>query len=987
MTREPDSLGVTLPSAHGRSLASLAETMGEAARDDALPSGPDAALDKQLVKQALFPRRAAPARIGRFTVLGLVGRGGMGIVYACHDELLDRKVAVKVLHSEGRRHHANARLQREAQALARLNHPNVVAVHDVGVVGERVYLAMEFIDGQTLAAWLKTHKPRWREVLRVILAAGDGLAAAHDKGLIHRDIKPDNIMIGADGRVRLMDFGLAHADSEADPTTPRRPTQGALAIELTRTGALMGTPAYMAAEQFLGDPTDARSDQFSLCATAWEALYGRPAHAGDTLLPLASNVTSGTRTPPPAGTEVPTWLRRVLERGLHHRPDQRYPDTRALLAALRADPTRRRWIAGAVAGTSLAVLAGLGVQTTLARQAVAACEAEGAAISTDWNATTRADLERSFLATGKAHAPTTLARTLPWFDRWATNWSAAAVTTCRAHTIARTWDDDLHLRASDCLAEARGNFSALLHELTHADASALARATSAAASLPGVDPCTLPDALRQRPMMLPDQHDAVLAVRDQLARAASLEAAGNYKEGLAVAAAAVVPARATAWAPVIAQAELRLASLGERTGNYPDAEAGLLRALAAAGAAHSPTLALQAATDLLYLVGYRSSRPAEGKVWAQSVQLQLDLLPGEHPLARADLQNHLATVEYVAGNYSESARLYSEALALREAALGPDHPRIADSLNNLAGARFAQGEHLAAIDLYRRALALLEYTLGPEHPQVATTLSNLALVHQSTGEYAEAIRLLTRAIAIRDDALGPGHPQQAAGLDNLALVHHAMGNHAEAARLFVQALAIHERTQGPDHPQVADCLHNLATVRHATGDLDDATRLLTRALAIYDRLQDGDHPMMATSLAALAQIHHERQQYADALRLYTRALAIFTASLGPDHPNVAHILHGLGMTHLAMRRPDLAIPLLERALSLRSASSVQAEELAESRFSLARALVTPSATAPADPARTRRARELAELALTAYTASPGSQRERAAVADWLAAHP
>ncbi len=949
------------------------------------PRVADDALAKQLVKRALFPQRATPVQIGRFTVLGLIGRGGMGIVYACYDDLLDRKVAVKVLHSEGRRLHANSRLQREAQALAKLSHPNVVAVHDVGVVDDRVYLAMEFVDGKTLGAWRDATRPHWREVLRVILAAGDGLAAAHEKGLIHRDIKPDNIMIDADGRVRVMDFGLAHANDE---TTGRRPAlsggvrrgHDALATELTRTGALMGTPAYMASEQFLGEPTDARSDQFSLCATAWEALYDQPAHAGDTLLPLASNVTSGTRTPPPAGTKVPGWLRRVLERGLSVHADDRYPDTRALLAALRADPTRRRLVAVTIAGTSLAALAALAIHTAVQQRAVAACIAEGATIDDDWNDTTRTTLEHAFLATRKPHAATTFARTLPWFDRWADTWRAAATTGCRAHTIDHSWDADLHLRAQDCLAEARGNFSALVQELAHADDTALARATSAAASLPGVDACTHPDTLRQRPMMLPTQQDAVLVVRAQLAHAASLEAAGNYKDGHLAASAAASPARATGFAPVIAQAELRLASLAERTGEYAEAEAGLLRALKAAGEARSPTLALQAASDLTYVVGYRSSRPAEGKVWAQSVQLQLALLPGDHPLELADLRNNLATVEYVGGNYSESVRLYTEALALREGALGSEHPRVGDSLSNLAGATFAQGANAEAIALYLRSLALTEQALGPEHPQVATTLSNLALVYQSTGEYTEAIRLLTRALAIREDALGKDHPHQAAALSNLALVHHAMGNNPEAARLFIKALAIHEAALGPNHPQVADCLHNLATVYFATGDLEASARLLHRAVNIYDQLQVSDHPMIATSLAALAQIHHTRGQYDDALRLYTRALTIVEASLGPDHPSTAHILNGLGMTHLMMGHPELAIPLLERALTLRQAGSVQREELAESRFALARALVSAPGQAP-------RARELAEQALADYTPAVGSQHERSAVAAWLTAHP
>ncbi len=939
-----------------------------------LPREPSDPLDKQLVKRALFPRRADPVQIGRFTVLAMIGRGAMGVVYACYDDLLDRKVAVKLLNSEITREHPTASLQREAQALAKLNHPNVVAVHDVGALGERVYLAMEFVDGQTLGAWLKAAPRGWREVLRVILAAGEGLAAAHEKGLIHRDIKPDNIMVGADGRVRVMDFGLAHADDRPDPGSRERQLArgpGALADEL------MGTPAYMASEQFLGGSIDARADQFSLCATAWEALYGQPPFAGDSLLPLASNVTTGTLTAPPAGSKVPAWLRRVLERGLRPRPEDRYADTRALLQALRADPTPRRWRAGIATGALVATLAGYGGYAAVQQQAVAACAAEGATIEADWNVDTRAAIERAFLATGKAYAPTTFARTVPWFDRWAQSWQGAATLACHAHTIDHSWDDDLRLRAEDCLAEARGNFGALVRELGDADDAALARATSAAAGLASVAACTRPDALRQRPMILPGQQGEVLAVRARLAQAASLEAASRYKEGLEAARDALAAARATGWAPVIAQAELRFSSLVDRSGDYAEAEASLLRALAAAGAAQSPGLALSAASELVYLVGYRLSRHAEGKVWAESVQLQLALLPGEHPLERADLDNNRAAVEYITGNYDESARLYAAALELREGALGQDHPRIADSLNNLGGALYAKGDYDEAARLYTRALALAETALGQGHPQVAMTLGNLALVHQSTGAYTEAIRLLTRANAIRAAALGEDHPQMASGFSNLALVHEAMGDNEQAAALFLRALALHEKALGKDHPQVADALHNLATVRFATGDLDDAVGLLNRALTIYEKVEK-DHPSAASSLAALAEIHHVRGQDSEALRLYTRALTMLETSLGPDHPNVAHVLTGTGQTYTSMGRSAEAIPLLERAVKIRSDASVQAEELADSRFALARALATTDA---------RRARELAGQAEQAFAAAVGTAREKAEVSAWLATQP
>jgi len=977
MSGEFDSLDATLAApGQGRAAQTGQVELGS-------PPAPGAGtlLDKQIVKQKLFPRRAGPPRIGRFTLLAQVGRGAMGVVYACYDDLLDRKVAVKLLGhaAPGDPDGAQVRLLREAQALARLDHPNVVAVHDVGTFEDRVYLAMEFVDGQTFHAWLTAAPRPWREVLAVILAAGEGLAAAHAKGLVHRDIKPDNIMVGADGRVRLMDFGLARADvpTVRPAAVPRG--AGLSSVALTRTGAVMGTPAFMAPEQFLGESNDARSDQFALCATAWEALFGQRPFAGEDLHTLMASVIAGALTPPPR-TRVPPWLRRVLERGLARDPAARFPDLPALLRALRADPTPRRRALAAGASLLAVTLAGVGALELAERRTIAICAAEAGVVPGDWDDAARAELERAFLATGAPHAATIFARTAPWFDRWAAAWHDAAGTACRAHRLDAGWDGELYARAADCLAEARGNFTALVGELAQADAAALTEATRAAAALAPVEVCVDPAYLRERPLMRSVQRDQIVAVRQRLARAGSLAAAGRYAEGLPVAREALGVATATGWPALVAQAELRLAGLAEDNGAYADAEAGLLRALAAARDARSARLALAGSTALVYLVGYRGSRHAEGKVWAESARTQLALLTGAHPLELADLDSNLAGVHYVAGDRAEAARLYARVLAAREAVLGPQHPRVADSLNNLAGVRFATGAIDDAAALYARSLAIYEQVLGESHPQVATTLSNLSLVHETVGAYDEAVAVLTRALAIREAAFGAEHPQVATALCNLALVREAAGSFDEATRLFVRALAIQEKVFGADHPQVGDTLHNLATVRFDTGDHAESAGLLRRALAIYERSYGENHPSTASSIAGLAQIHHVTGAHDEALRMFARALAIDERVLGADHPNIAHILIGSGETLLALGRAGEAVPPLARALALREAGRVQPEEVAEARFALARALWA------ADGDRDR-AHVLAQQAGDAYAAIASRAPDAAAVRDWLAAHP
>ena len=287
--------------------------------------------------------RPAPARreldarwIGRFAVLRKLGEGGMGAVYAAYDEQLERRVALKLLHDGD-----HARLLREAQALARLSHPHVVQIYEAGEFEGHVFVAMEYVEGPTLAAWLAAAPREVDEILEVFVQAGRGLAAAHERGLVHRDFKPGNVIVGDDGRVRVLDFGLARArESLATPrptepaAAPRTGDVGLLSSTLTRTGALVGTPAYMSPEQYAGLPIDARSDQFSFCAALYEGLYGQRPFGGETLLELSGNVIAGEVRPPPPRPDVAPAIAAAIVRGLAADPADRWPSIDELLAVL-----------------------------------------------------------------------------------------------------------------------------------------------------------------------------------------------------------------------------------------------------------------------------------------------------------------------------------------------------------------------------------------------------------------------------------------------------------------------------------------------------------------------------------------------------------------------------------------------------------------------------------------------------------------------------
>ena len=310
--------------------------------------------------------------VGRFVIERELGRGGMGVVYAAYDPELGRKVAIKLVRPPSTARvdpsHGRARLLREAQSMAQITHPNVVAIHDVGTIGEQVFIAMEYVEGRTLTQWLSAERRTWRDIVAMFLQCGKGLAAAHAKNLAHRDFKPDNVWVGDDGRARVLDFGLARATAgsreEQKPAAARSPPPRSplpmLSARVTKSGAFLGTPPFMAPEQLNGQPGDARSDQFSFCVALYQALYGELPFEGETAAALLEQMERrGIREPSRAG-RIPSWLRRILRRGLSLAPADRYPTMDGLLAELtsaRTGPARRFLVLGAVAICGAALLA------------------------------------------------------------------------------------------------------------------------------------------------------------------------------------------------------------------------------------------------------------------------------------------------------------------------------------------------------------------------------------------------------------------------------------------------------------------------------------------------------------------------------------------------------------------------------------------------------------------------------------------------------
>ena len=333
----------------------------------------------------------APGQIvGRYQILEPLGRGAMGVVFRALDTLLQRPVALKVIRGARPSTAVKLRALREAQALAKLDHPNAVGVHDIGFFGDDVFVAMELVDGETLAEWLGRERRSWRAIRDVFLQAGRGLAAAHAAGLIHRDFKPDNVLLSGDGRrVVVTDFGLVCSiDVEGERGD----------------GEVAGTPAYMAPEQFRGGLADVRTDVFNFCACLYEALFGCSAFDGITVGERRRAVLAGEARRPPADARTPRWLARLVMRGLSRAPDDRPASMAALMSEMEHDRrARRRVVFAGTIGIAVALVA-IAAGVASYRNPAAACRRRAREVAGSWSPAIRQRIEHAFSRTGATFA-------------------------------------------------------------------------------------------------------------------------------------------------------------------------------------------------------------------------------------------------------------------------------------------------------------------------------------------------------------------------------------------------------------------------------------------------------------------------------------------------------------------------------------------------------------------------------------------------------
>jgi tetratricopeptide (TPR) repeat protein/predicted Ser/Thr protein kinase len=969
--------------------------------------------------------------LGRYVLLERLGAGGMGEVFAAYDPQLDRKVALKLLRSgslsasEGR-----ARLLREAQAMARLQHPNVVAVHDVGTFEDRVFVAMEFIDGETVGQWTRANHP-WREVLRMFVEAGHGLAAAHRAGIVHRDFKPDNVLIGSDRRPRVLDFGLARQASSStdkteklEPDAPRRTRDDVITKEsapigtsplnspLTRDGAVMGTPGYMAPEQLAGLPTDARSDQFSFCVALYEALYGKRPFGGATLKAHANEIAENKLPPPPAGNETPEHIYLALKRGLAADPAQRFADMDALLKALSpiAAVRGRRTLAAIV---GLAVVAAFGVSFSLwSARRLRVCAGAERQLNGVWDQTTKVALKAAFTDTKTSFAADAWRGVESALDAYAQAWVAAEKDSCEAVRIRKTDSEDLYQRKMICLDARLQRLKSLVSLLETADAEVVANAVKAARGLDRVDDCRDAVALSQHG----DPKDAAEREREEALRRGVIQArtlfdAGKYARGVEAAKAAVMGGGSPRG---LADAYLVLGRLQLRAGDNKGAEDSFLEAAVKAEAAGDPALSARAYSRLYDIMGSVESRFDAAHPWERLARAAYERL-GQDPDVEAELASNSGDVALAEGRYKDAKKEFEKALRIREATLSEGHPEVSMSLNNLGAAQAYLHEFDEAAKSYERALALdLKYE-GPEHPQTASSMNNVAVIYRKQNRLSDALTYFERSLKIRVATLGPDHQDVATSHVTLARHLLRMDKPDDALAHYEEALRIREKVFGKESAQVAlvhgelsDFYSERQAFKEALAEAQAALTIDLAALGAAHLQTATAHQRVGETLVHLGQWDKAAQElklaldvraqkagpesvevalsyeklgalmlaegHADkALPMYEKSLAIRERAQGETHPLLAGALIGIGRAQLMMKDAEKAVAPLERAVALRERGDETSELGAIARFELARALWDTS------PESHERCKTLATQAREAVSAPM-----RVEVEKWLA---
>jgi len=879
-------------------------TQGNDTLDEALGEGPcldggDGERIRGNVEAALFGAAPpSPQRIGKYRVAECVGAGAMGRVFAAYDDVLDRKVALKLVRHQRASPSTMARLIQEAKSLARLDHPNVVRVHEAGFVDERAWIAMQFVEGCTLREWFEGAPRSVGELLDTLHGAGRGLAAAHEAGLVHRDFKPDNVLVSEDNAVRVVDFGLVHIFGETDParTGPTddlvpEGVRGLLEGRLTREGAVMGTPVYMPPEQLRGGRVDARSDQFSFCVTCWEALFGNRPFSARTADELLAATENRRWQPPSDARRVPKRIERALQRGLSARPDHRFENMDALLAALEASRRPRRAWMLAASGAALAVTI-----WRVAPDDASACS--GAPEMADvWSEGHAVELRRAFEASELPFADKAGRESVVRLDARVMEWRGAQMLVCN--------EADAPVRdiRQACLERQRLQLEATVRHLQTGARPVVENAVDLIAGLPDAVECLGFDTTAE-PSRASDPELLRMALDAEMHAAA-----GQSEDAQRLATSTLQRARERT------DVLMQIAALRTRgkarldLSNDRAAVDDLMEAINLATTHELDSEITETWIDLTHAGASVLRDEAKTREWSERAAAWVERT-GEDPTAgRFDLARaHLLLL-------SDPKQATSAFEAVLVAQLDPNSAVAREARVAKAAAALAGGDFQSAEAQFREILHLRESRYGVSHPATAMAAYNLGAALDRLGS-EQAPQFYNRAL----HAWAVLYPE---GNGDVAMVHIALGNidlktgdvpwaraHAESA------LRILRRLLDPNDTRLGEGWTLVGAVEHAEGRYEPAALSHEKARGIYERKLGAEHMLTAVAESNLGEALLHLRRYRDARAAFEHSAHVLTTVFGEEHPYLAFPRKGLGLVALASGETEGALPLLESAREL-----------------------------------------------------------------------
>ncbi len=798
-------------------------------QEESMPAG---------IQDRVLPRPGST--VGRYEILEWVGAGAMGTVFAALDPELKRRVALKVLPARpgSAGDDDRARFVSEAQAMASVRHPNVISVHDVGVHDKFAFFAMELVEGQTLRQWLAQRRSI-AEVLEVFVGAGRGLAAAHARGLVHRDFKPDNVLVGDDGRVQVIDFGLARFTERFVSEERDADTGETDALSRTQTGALLGTPAYMAPEQLAGLPSDSRSDQFAFCVALYESLCGvRPYEArsiGELHRTVARTPPSWTRVDASArGGRIPRSVRGAVERGLSRNPAQRFDSLEALVARLEPRSSgARRGLVGLAVG-SIAVVAAVQLWPTPPGRT---CPDSVARLTGVWDD----QVHERFV--GSVATDDLAARWLATeLDAYAGEWIDAHSEACAATVLRGEASRATMERRMACLSRTRNGLETVAQVIFEDPTRAVRNAPELVETLQPPRACTDADPESLDALPEPDaRRDAILATFD---RVRALQGVGDDAQALS-ALDSEHPRVAELGDPLL---EGEYQALRARVlfglGRREEASDAMAAALKTALTNHELTLA----AALAGMLGCVNADLGRLEVGMAHVTTAIGLMDADPEMA-ADGRSLtcIGRLAHVRSDYVEAERWLRRAVSLAEQRFGAEHLFTAGARSALARTVEVQGNATEAARMQREALASAEAALGAAHPRTAQIRARLVTTLLTLQEFEEAEAQGERAVADWDRALDA--PTALAASAKITLGHaYFMKRKFEKARAaYEQGIAELRESSGPSSPVLFAAEGTYAGLLQVIDDIDGAK-------ALYDSLLPRMQQVMGFNHASVLQV-------------------------------------------------------------------------------------------------------------------------------------